>query len=49
MKQLVTSEMQRMEIDPEKALESIWSAADYAIKVSIKESLDASRRQLLRK
>lgn len=37
VKQLVTSEMQRDEINPEKALDSIWSAAHFALKATPKE------------
>lgn len=51
VKQLVSSEMQKMEIDPEKAMECIWSAAHFAIKATpseVKQVFDKVSQSVLR-
>ncbi|CAL1173791.1 unnamed protein product [Cladocopium goreaui] len=51
VKQLVSSEMQKMEIDPEKAMECIWSAAHFAIKATpseVKKVFDKVSQSVLR-
>eukprot|EP00434_Breviolum_minutum_P031012 symbB.v1.2.027429.t1/scaffold2809.1/size69810/4 len=51
VKQLVTSEMQKMEINPEKALDCIWSAAHFAIKATpgeVKKVFEKVAQSILR-